>query len=255
MGSFVLDSHKTNQRAELFELWFDYDMLALVKSAILKLGAPFSSNLTDINHSNPPRNEISLRSQVMLSRNIAALSLLILGTTAMADNLDLNLRNSAAQVQYATSMGRDSLGKTELHFGALYSDSDNQHNTLGDIGIVVKDDVGSSAPGWSVGAGIKGLGAHTQSTNESAVAIGGLIKYSPPGLPRLGIVGQLYFAPNITTFGDANRYVEEEFQLEYSIVSNTAAYLGYRNIQFNLNSTSSNATVDEGAFIGVRLTF
>ena len=191
----------------------------------------------------------------MLSRNIVALSLLIFGTAAMADTLDLNLRNSAAQVQYGTSMGRDSLGKTELHFGALYSNSNNSNNTLGDLGIVVKDELGSNAPGFSVGAGIKGVAAHTQSTNESAVAIGGLIKYSPPGLSRMGLVGQLYFAPNITTFGDANRYVEDEFEVEYSIVSNTAAYLGYRNMQFNLNSTSSNATVDEGVLIGVRLSF
>lgn len=195
----------------------------------------------------------------MLTRNIVALSLLVfgttMGTTAMADTLDLNLRNSSAQIQYATSMGRDSLGKTEFHFGALYSDADNQHNTLGDFGILVKDEVGSSAPGFSVGAGIKGVVAHTQGTNESAVAIGGLIKYSPPGIPRMGIVGQLYFAPNITTFSDANRYVEDGLQVEYSIVSNTAAYLGYRNIQFNLNSTSSSATVDEGVFVGVRMTF
>jgi hypothetical protein len=196
----------------------------------------------------------------MLTRNIVALSLLVfgtttMGTTAMADTLDLNLRNSAAQIQYATSMGRDSLGKTEFHFGALYSDADNQHNTFGDFGIVVKDEVGSSAPGFSVGAGIKGVVAHIQSTNESAVAIGGLIKYSPPGLPKMGFVGQLYFAPNITTFSDANRYFEGELQAEYSIVSNTAAYLGYRNIQFNLNSTSANATVDEGVYVGVRMTF
>ncbi len=191
----------------------------------------------------------------MLSRNIVALSLLVFGSTAMADTIDLNLRNSAAQLQYATSMGRDSLGKTELQLGALYSNSNNSNNTLGDLGIVVKDELGNNAPGWSVGAGIKGLAAHTQNTNESAVAIGGLIKYSPPGLTRLGIVAQLYFAPNITTFGDANRYVEDRLQVEYSIVSNTAAYLGYRNIQFNINSTSSNTTVDEGVFIGVRLTF
>ncbi|MGB8408826.1 MAG: YfaZ family outer membrane protein [Gallionella sp.] len=191
----------------------------------------------------------------MLLRNIVALSLLIFGTAAIADDLDLNLRNSAAQVQYCTSMGRDSLGKTELHVGALYSNSNNSNNTLGDLGIVVKDELGNNAPGWSVGAGIKGVAAHTQNTNESAVAIGGLIKYSPPGLSRLGLVGQVYFAPNITTFGDANRYVEEEFEVEYSIVSNTAAYLGYRNMQFNINSTSSNATVDEGVLIGVRLSF
>ena len=97
----------------------------------------------------------------MLLRNIVALSLLTLRTTAMADTIDLNLRNSSAQVQYSSSMGRDALGKTEFHFGALYSDANNANNTLGDLGIVVKDEVGSKAPGFSVGVGIKGLVAHT----------------------------------------------------------------------------------------------
>jgi hypothetical protein len=190
----------------------------------------------------------------MLSRNIVALSLLTLASTAIADTIDLNLRNSSAQVQYSSAMGRAALGKTELHFGVLYSNADNANNTLGDVGIVVKDEVGSKAPGFSVGVGIKGLAAHTQGTNESGVAIGGLIRYTPPSIPRMSLVGQLYFAPNITTFGDADRYGETMVQLEYDVISNAAAYIGYRNIKFDLNN-GSNAKVDEGAYIGVRMSF
>jgi hypothetical protein len=191
----------------------------------------------------------------MLSRSIVALSLLTLVTTAMADTVDLNLRNSSVQFQYSAAMGREALGKTELHLGALYSShTNNSNNTLGDFGIAVKDEVGSQVPGFSVGVGIKGLVAHTQGTNESGVAIGGLIRYSPPGLSRLGIVGQLYFAPNITTFGDANRYVESVARLEFDVIPNAAAYIGYRNIRFNLNS-GSNARLDEGVFVGVRMSF
>ncbi len=190
----------------------------------------------------------------MLLRRIVALFLLTLCTTAMADTIDLNLRNSSAQFQYSAAMGRNNLGKTEFHIGALYADENNSSNTLGDLGVMVKDEVGSQAPGFSVGVGIKGLVAHTQGSNESAVALGGMIRYSPPGLSRLGIVGQLYFAPNITTFGDANRYVETDVSLEYEVIPNAAAYLGYRNIQFNLND-GPNATLDEGAFVGVRMSF
>jgi YfaZ precursor len=188
----------------------------------------------------------------MLLRRIVALSLLAFGTTAMADTIDLNLRNSSAQVQYSTSMGRDALGKTELHLGVLYAD---KNNMLGELGILVKDEVGSSAPGFSVGVGIKGLVAHTQGTNESALALGGMIRYSPPGLSRMGIVGQLYFSPDITTFGDANRFVETGVRVEYEVIPNAAAYLGYRNIRFNLNNAARNATLDEGVFVGVRISF
>lgn len=188
----------------------------------------------------------------MSLRRIVALSLLTFGTTAMADTIDLNLRNSSAQFQYSTSMGRDALGKTELHLGVLYADKSNM---LGDLGILVKDEVGSSVPGFSVGVGIKGLLAHTQGTNESALALGGMIRYSPPGLSRMGIVGQLYFSPNITTFGDANRFIETGVRVEYEVIPNAAAYLGYRNIRFNLNNTARYATLDEGVFVGVRMSF
>lgn len=191
----------------------------------------------------------------MLPRRIVGLSLLIFCTTAMADTIDLNLRNSSAQFQYSSSMGREALGKTEFHFGALYSSArNNSSNTLGELGILVKDEVGSQVPGFSVGVGIKGLLAHTQGTNESAIAIGGLIRYSPPGLSRMGIIGQIYLAPDITTFGDANRYVETGLRVEYEVIPNAAAYIGYRNIYFNLGNRA-NTTVDEGAFIGVRMSF
>lgn len=190
----------------------------------------------------------------MLLRRIVALSLLTFCTAAMADGIDLNLRNSSAQFQYDSAMGRDSLGKTEFFVGALYSDSNNSQNTLGELGLMVKDELGGNAPGFSVGVGIKGLLAHTQGTNESAVALGGMIRYSPPSLPRMGIIGQLYFSPNITTFGDARRYEDASARLEYVIIPNAAAYIGYRDISFNLNN-GPNATVDQGAFVGVRMSF
>lgn len=190
----------------------------------------------------------------MLSRNILALSLLTLSTTALADSIDLNLRNSSAQFQYSTAMGRDALGNTEFHVGALYANPHHANNSLVDFGVMVKDAVGSSAPGFSVGVGIKGLAAHTEGTNESAIAIGGMLRYSPPGLPRMGVIGQVYLAPNITTFGSAEKYTEADARLEYEIIPSAAAYIGYRKIQFGLNN-GSDALVDEGAFIGVRMSF
>ena len=190
----------------------------------------------------------------MLLSRIVALSLLTLCTSAMADTIDLNLRNNSAQFLYSAAMGRDSLGKSQIHLGGLYSDSNNTSNILGEFGIGVKDEIGSKAPGFSVGIGIKGLVAHTQGTNESAVAIGGMLRYSPPAMSRLGMVGQLYFAPNITTFGDAGRYVETSVRLEFEVIPSAAAYIGYRDIYFNLNNRA-NTKVDQGAFIGVRMSF
>jgi len=107
-------------------------------------------------------------------------------------------------------MGRDALGKTEFHMGVLYV---NNKNLLGDLGVLVKDELGDNAPGFSVGIGIKGVVARVKGNNPavsdaSALALGAMVRYSPPTSPRLGIVGQVYLSPNIVTFGDADRYVE-----------------------------------------------
>jgi hypothetical protein len=198
-----------------------------------------------------------IRSKVMPLRRLVALSFLAvsttlaINTTAMADTLDINLRDSSAQVQYKSSMGRDALGKTEFHVGVLFA---KQNNTLGDAGVLVKDEVGSSVPGFSVGVGIKGLAAHTMGTNESALALGGMMRYSPPDAHRLGVVGLVYFSPNITTFGDADRFSETGIRVEYEVIPQAAAYLGYRKIRFGLNA-APNVILDEGIHVGVRLSF
>lgn len=187
----------------------------------------------------------------MLLSRIVALSLLTISTTVMADTIDINFRDTSAQLQYKSSMGRDALGKTEFHIGVLYA---NKNNTLVDLGVLVKDEVGSNAPGFSVGVGIKALAAKTVNTSERALALGGMVRYSPPEASRMGIVGEFYLSPSIVTYGDADRYSETGVRLEYEIISQAAAYIGYRKIQFGLKAVP-NVMLDEGAFVGVRMSF
>lgn len=191
----------------------------------------------------------------MLLRHFVAISLLSVSTAVMADTIDINLRDSSAQLQYKSSLGRDALGKTEFHAGMLYA---NKDNWLTDFGLAVKDEIGSRAPGFSAGVGIKGLVAKVRSnpsnSNASALALGAMLRYSPPATQRLGIVGEVYLSPNIVTFGDADRYVETQARVEYEVIPQSAVYLGYRRIAFGIKNRPS-ATLDEGLNIGVRISF
>jgi hypothetical protein len=192
----------------------------------------------------------------MLLRRIVALSLLAVSTTAMADTIDFNLRDTSAQFQYKSSMGRDALGNTEFHLGVLYV---NRNNLLSDFGLLVKDELGGNAPGFSVGVGIKGLVARVKdgnptTSNGSALALGGLVRYSPPAIPRLGIVGQVYLSPHVVSFGDVDRYAEAVAQMEYEVIPQSAVYLGYRRIGFGLRAQPY-TILDEGVHLGVRISF
>jgi hypothetical protein len=192
----------------------------------------------------------------MSLRSLVTLSLLALSTTALADTVDINLRDTSVQMQYKSSFGRDPLGKTEFHMGVLYA---GKSNVMGDIGLLVKDELGGNAPGFSVGVGIKAVLARVKdkspaASDASALALGAMVRYSPPTIRRMGLVGEIYASPNIVTFGDANRFIETNVRLEYEVIPSAVAYLGYRNVQFNLDN-KPNATLDEGPFLGVRISF
>lgn len=187
----------------------------------------------------------------MFLHRILVLFLLAVSTTALADTVDINLRDSSAQIQYRASMGRDTLGKSELHAGFLYT---NKNDTFGDLGILVQDEVGRNAPGVIVGVGLKGLIAKVQNNNARALAIGGLVRFSPLTDTRFGITGLAYLSPNIVTFGAADRFVETGVRLDYEVIPQAVAYIGYRKIKFALK-LGSDVTLDEGVHVGVRISF
>lgn len=196
----------------------------------------------------------------MLSRHILAISLFSVSAMALADALDISLSNDAAQFQYIASMGHVGQGKSEAHFGVLYNNSNNNsNNVLGDVGLLVMNN-GDNASIATFGVGVKVLAATVAKKNTMALALGGQVRLTPTDDQKFGIVGQLYFAPDVVTFGDADRYVETGVRMEYDILPQAAAYLGYRKIKFNVNVLpapvpSVAMVVDEGVNVGVRIAF
>ncbi len=186
----------------------------------------------------------------MSLRSFLALFLLAASTSALADTVDLNLRDSAVQLQYIAPMGRDTLGSSELHAGVLYTDKNGRY---GDFGILVKGTVGDRSAGVTAGVGIKGVLATVNDFSAAALALGGQVRYSLPAT-RIGVVGGLYFSPNITTYRDADRFVEAVVQAEYELIPQASAYVGYRRITFTL-ANDAEAVLDTGFHAGVKISF
>lgn len=181
-----------------------------------------------------------------------SLAIALTSAPASAAALDISLGDNSAQFQYSSAMGRDSLGKSEFHMGFLYTDRDN---LFSDVGILVRNEVGSGLPGMTVGMGVKGVMATADNNTDAlALALGGQVRFSPASASRFGIAGQLYAAPNIVTFGDADRFIETGVRLEYEVLPQSIAYLGYRKIKFGLE-IGPDVVLDEGAHIGVKITF
>lgn len=187
----------------------------------------------------------------MFARNVVALSLLAASTTVLADTVDINLRDNSAQLQYFAPLGRDTIGTSELHAGFLYN---NKSDRFADFGIAVKGPVGGSDSGVAAGVGLKGLVARVNSNDVLALALGGQARFALPTIVPLSIAGQVYFSPSIVTYRDADRFVEGSVRLEYQVIPQAAAYIGYRRLSFGLKS-KPDTVLDSGFYIGARMSF
>ncbi len=189
----------------------------------------------------------------MVLRGILAVSLLASSAVANADALDINLRDTAAQLQYKAAMGGSNIGKSEFHMGAIYS---QPNNVMGDMGILVKDDIGGNAPGVSAGVGVKVLAARVTPAriSVSALALGGLVRFSPPAERRFGVAAELYLSPSIITFGQADRYLETTVRAEYEMIPQAQVYVAYRKMEFSVKNVGTQS-FDQGFNVGVKLSF
>ena len=187
----------------------------------------------------------------MFLRRILLISLLTASSTALADTIDISLRDSSAYLRYSASMGQDTLGKSELYLGALYSDKDN---FLTDLGLLVQDEVNSEAPIVSVGFGIKALAGRAQASDVAAIAVGALVGVKPFADPRVNLVGEVFVSPKILSFSEATRYIGTAARVEFEIIPQAVAYVGYRSTRFDL-LTQPTAKIDDGLHVGLRMVF
>lgn len=187
-------------------------------------------------------------------RRLIAIAILSSSSIVVADTLDVQLSNTAAQFKYSVPSGV--AGKSELFAGFLYNDANSQ---LGEAGLLVMNEEGT-VPGLSIGIGAKAVVASLNKIaasrkTASGVALGAQVRFEIPSDRRFAIMADYNYAPKIISFGDADHFYQVGLRAEYSISPLTQAYVGYRATKFVLANSSSNGVLDDGAHIGVRLSF
>ena len=187
-------------------------------------------------------------------RRLFAVSLLLGSAAATADTLDINLGNSAAQFKYGVPSGI--AGKSSLFASFLYNDD---NDALADAGLLVLTEEGT-VPGLSLGVGAKAVAASLNKVSPSrkfvsGVALGGQVRFELPADRRFAVVGEFHYAPSIISFGDADHFSQVAVRGEFSLSPLTQVYLGFRDTKFNMDKGLPTADLENGAHIGVRLSF
>ena len=186
----------------------------------------------------------------MYIRYLCVVMMLLGSAAATAQEIDLTLSDSSALFRYL-KQSHSAYGQSELDAGLLYTEN---NDFLLMLGMQVMGEAGSGSPGLNLGIGVKGFTANTDVYDLLVLAIGGELHYSPPSMSRVGLRAQIYHAPNIVAFMDADRFTYSTLSVEYDLLQQAKVYVGYRNVRASINGQSS-ADLDDDTHIGFRIMY
>ena len=71
----------------------------------------------------------------------------------------------------------------------------------------------------------------------------------------MGLAGALYYAPEVFSGRDSEGLWEGQLRLTYTVIPKVQLYLGYQNIQLDVEGPRGDRTIDEGLRLGFIGTF
>lgn len=188
----------------------------------------------------------------MLRKTTATLSLslstLLVCNSALSESLDTSLSNDSVRLQYATSLQRNDLN---LSADFLHHEDDGD---LGGIGLFINGGSKAASGLRKGGVGGKFIYFNNSSTNGAALALGGFLRHTLAAANLISLRGDLYYAPGVVTFNDADRYFEISVRIEYKLMDRADIFAGIRKLEIGLDK-AGDADVDKGAFAGLVMHF
>jgi len=197
----------------------------------------------------------------MLRKALIITTLLAPFNNALAGALDFRIGPDMAELTFFTQNASFGYGGADIGFGVLF----NEHNdVIANGSILVSGSSTGDVKALHFGVGAKLYGGDINGPDNKsydiqggAIAIGGQIRYVFPGSTPLAILGEAFFAPEVTSISDFDRLLEYRVALELEVTPSARAYIGYRMLEVDFDSAGQNVgyEVDDSANIGVRFEF
>lgn len=174
-----------------------------------------------------------------------------------ANAIDFRVGGDMAELTFLTQTSSFGYGGADIGFGVLF----NEHNDfIANGSILVVGSSGGDLKALQFGVGAKAYGGvikgpnGDQDINGGAVAIGGGLRYVFSSKMPVAVLGEIFFAPEVTSISEFDGLLEYRLGLELEITPSARAYIGYRKLEVKFNS-SVHYDVDDSAHVGVRFEF
>ena len=186
----------------------------------------------------------------MINRLIIALVVVLASTSVFARGVDMKLSGETAELIYLTEAATFGYGGADIGIGLFFNDVALNAN------ILVSGSGTGESRSWQYGVGGKLYVAKRDIPSETggAIGIGGMVRYVFPASMPFAVLGEGYFAPEVTSFADADGFREIRVAGELEVTPSARAYIGVRRLEMILKN-GANLRLDNEAHIGVRFTF
>jgi hypothetical protein len=196
----------------------------------------------------------------LFARGGTALGLVLAGATALgawssaahAAGLEAYLSDKTAQIQFINDAGFIGLPGADMSFGFFYSDDKDY---MGTVGLHA---AGTPAGDHPVTFGLGGrlyLGSVDRPDQDfQNIALGGSVRLTIPANMPMALVGELHYAPAVTSFGDSDELLDWGVRYELEVTPGVSGFVGYRRLTLDLDRDSS-YKVDKRVHLGIRFAF
>ena len=180
-------------------------------------------------------------------------SLIILPGMAAANDLEAALSSETAQFTLRSDSSIIGWGGAELGVGFFYNDADDY---VAQFSLMQRRQASKNAP-LTIGVGVKGYLGDVNTVDQGifAIAIGGEVRYTIPGVMPMSVYLQANYAPKITSFSDTEEVVDTNLGFQIEVLPQTVAFIGIRNLTVDLKDGTRYDMDDNNVHVGVRLTF
>lgn len=188
----------------------------------------------------------------ILTRSLIAF-LLLFSVVAEANDIEAALTSETAQFTFRSDSSIIGWGGAELGVGFFYNDADDY---VAQLSIMQRRQASKNNP-LTLGVGIKAYLGELDVVKEDivAVALGGEIRYTFPGVMPMSLYLTAHYAPRITSFSDTEEIVDSNLGFQIEVLPQTVAFIGLRNIRLDLDNGQRYDMDDDRVHVGVRLTF
>ncbi len=197
----------------------------------------------------------------MLRKALIVTTLLVPFSNVSAGAIDFRVGQDMAELTFFTQNSSFGYGGADIGIGVLF----NEYNdVIANGSILVSGSSAGDVKALHFGVGAKiyagdinGPDAAPVDIQGGAVAIGGQIRYVFPGSAPLAVLGEIFFAPEVTSISEWDRVLEYRVALELEVTPSARAYVGYRvmEVEFDTQGRTVGYDVDDSANIGVRFEF